>query len=184
MKRARIQLPDSLVPWRCVVLAVDTARMSGWSIRAGEHQREFGEADTYDHAALTHIVRFALQYAARRSEPLVLVLERPFGGERHTVAGLERATERWMVAWRGAGQSPKRVVRVYPPTWRARVLGGRFVAAPRELVRAEELRVAHARLGVLDEEDLTHDEAAAVLIGIWAARAGAVGKTFKARRTA
>jgi hypothetical protein len=179
----RPKLADSLTPWPCVVLAVDTASVSGWSIRAGRNQRELGEADTRDHAALTHIVRWALQYAERRREPLVLVLERPFGGERHTLAGLERAAERWMVAWRQLGQPTKRVVRVYPSTWRARVLGGQFVAAKREYVRRWELLVAERVLRnasgfEAEAEDLTNDEAAAVLIGIWAARAGVVGKAL------
>ena len=48
-KRAR--LPASVVPLRCLVLAVDTAARSGWAAVAGRDEYlAFGEADTGDGA--------------------------------------------------------------------------------------------------------------------------------------
>ena len=58
-----------------------------------------------------------------------------------------------------------------PSAWRARILPGGLHAAPRELVRRAEQHVAKRTAGYETGED----ESPAILIGLWATRAGEVG---------
>jgi len=175
--RAAKREPASAVPWRCVVLAVDTAARSGWSVRIAGRQSSFGEADTLDSKALDYIVSWSLYLADRRELPLVLVLEAPFGGPVQMLLALGAARERWLIAWRRHGLSESSTVRVQPSTWRGPVLGPQWVSAPRAEVRAHEQLVAAAMLG----ERVRADEAAAVLIGRWAERAPQVGRVLERR---
>lgn len=161
-------------PWCCVVLAVDTAGVSGWAIRAAETQLEFGEVDSRDEAAVERIVRWAIRTARRLGWPVVLVLEAPWGRRTKTVAGLGAARERWERAWRLYGQSDERIVRVQVATWRAAVLGRYWVSAPREEVRTHEQRTAAELVG----EDVGADEAPAILIAKWAAYAARTGQAI------
>jgi len=159
-------------PWLCAVLAVDTARQSGWAIsRAGSHV-DSGEVDTLDEVTVGQIVDNAIGYAAATRVPLVMVLESPFGGSVAVIAALGVARERWLRAWRACDQSLGRVVRVAPSTWRGPVLGARSVGLPRDEIRRVELATARALVG---DPMIGHDEAAAILIARWASHAAAVG---------
>jgi len=162
------------MPWHCVVLAVDTAALSGWSVRVAGRQAEFGEVDTLDTAAVSHIVRWAVRKADRVRMPLVLVLEAPWGGKPWVLVALGQARERWLYAWRLAEQPAAKVVRVKPNVWRGPVLGRRFVGAKRAEVRAQEQTIASAMVG----EPVGGDEAAALLIGRWAERSAKVGQVI------
>lgn len=164
-------------PWLAAVLAVDTAAWSGWAVRVCGQQREFGEADTLDAAALERIVRWAVRLAAIADVPLVLVLEAPWGGAAHIVAALGAARERWLRAWRDAEQAGARVVLVKPGRWRGPVLGRRYVSAPREETRAREQLVAGGMVGC----EVGSDEAPAILIGYWASHAAEVGRVIGKR---
>lgn len=165
-------------PWAAVILSVDTATLSGWSIRTAGTQREIGEVDTVRESELQHIVRWAMRAARELGWPLVLVLERPWGGTHAVVESLGAARERWLKVWRDCGQPKSRVVRVHVATWRAVMLGRHWLKAKREHVRAYEKCLAEGFLG----EELGHDESAAVLIGMWAERAAVVGQLIGARR--
>lgn len=195
----RFEAPAPM-PWQCVVLAVDTARQSGWAIYCLGKLCEYGEVDTLHDATLAQIVQNALDYAAGSvravpaAVPCVLVLEAPFGGSVEVVAALGAARERWQLAWRQHEQAPGRIVRVQPSTWRGPVLGSEWIGANRYAVRAQELLIARAFVeqsnrraieravaGVTRVAPLGHDEAAAILIGRWAAHAAAVGRVIGKR---
>ena len=175
-KRTRTE-PPAPQPWLAAVLAVDTAATSGWSVRIAGRQYEFGECDSKDACAVLEIVHWALKRAAQAKLPLVLVLERPWGGTLSTVAGLGRAHERWERAWRDLAQAESRIVRVHVAEWRAAVLGGHWVNAPRDQVRAYEQHVATIMVG----QEVSGDEAPALLIGHWAATAARVGRAIGRR---
>lgn len=161
-------------PWRCAVLAVDTAGRSGWSYRVGGVQSAFGETETKDGESVAHIVRWAVQEAGEL--PLVLVLEAPYGGGREMLLALGAARERWLAAWRGAGMSEKRVVPIMPSRWRRFVLGPAYVRMQRDDIRAAEQELAARIVG----EKCAADESAAILIGLWAERAPEVGEALGA----
>lgn len=181
--RGRVVEAPAPRPWSAVVLAVDTARVSGWASYIVGAYKDSGELDTLDEDALAGAVGRSVDLADERGLPVVLVLEAPYGGSVAVVAGLGVARERWLRAWRRAEQALGRVVRVTPSQWRGPVLGSKWVGARRDEVRAHEMRVARALL--VRERGaaplLGHDEAAAVLIGRWAAHAGAVGRCIGRR---
>jgi hypothetical protein len=120
-------------PWASVVLAVDTARMSGWALYLAGRYLGSGELDTLREDEVGGVVGHAVELARERGVPAVLVLEAPWGGSVHVVAGLGVARERWLRAWRGAEQALGRVVRVMPSVWRGPVLGRRWVGVRREV---------------------------------------------------
>jgi ribosome modulation factor len=161
-------------PWLAVVLAVDTATRSGWALYASGRLRASGEVSTRDEGALADIVVDAARRAADGGLPLVLVLEASFGGPTYVVTALGQARERWLRAWRDAGQEMRRVVLVQPQSWRAVMLDPTLRRAKRDALRAAEAVVASGIVGRAVEPD----EAAAVLIGRWAARSLPVGKSL------
>jgi hypothetical protein len=175
-QKGRAEAP-SPQPWLAVVLAVDTAARSGWAISVSGRRVDSGEADTLDTTLLDRVVHWAVDLADLSTLPLVMVLESPWGGNVHIVAALGVARERWLRAWRDAGQAPGRVVKVMPGTWRGPVLGREWVSAPRDQVRAHEQRVARALMG----RDVGPDEAPAILIARWASHAAPVGKAIGKR---
>lgn len=173
-RSGRLTEPPSIRPWQAAVLAIDTAARSGWSLRVNDDQREFGECDSTDHEAVLEVIRWGIRVAGKSQPafPLALVLEdHPWAGTLTAHGGLRAARERWLIAWHMAGQPTKHVVKVTPAEWRARVLGPMWARAKREAVRLEEKRVAEAVVA----QPVGADEAAAILIGRWAARAGKVG---------
>jgi len=159
-------------PWRCAVLAVDTAGRSGWSFRVAGVQSAFGEVETKDGESVAHIVRWAEQES--HSLDLVLVLEAPYGGGREMLLALGAARERWLAAWRQVGLSEKRVVPIMPSRWRRFVLGPAYVRMQRDDIRAAEQELAARIVG----EKCAADESAAILIGLWAERAPEVGEAL------
>lgn len=168
--------PPQWLAWRAVVLAIDTAKRSGWAVRVGAKLYASGECDTRDASELDDIV----YEAVLRANPLipwpvpVLVLERAWGNRTNTLLALGAARERWEAAWRRACMPASRIVHVYPARWRARVLGGGAHCMPREQVRPLELAAARHEVG--PGVDVGPDEAAAILISKWAAWAPEVGK--------
>lgn len=183
-KRKRPTDDGSLLAWRCVVLSVDTATRSGWAVRVAGRLTDSGELDTLDVSEIDYVLHTATRAAEHARMPLVLVLERPWGGFQSStvVAALGAARERWLAAWRRIGGSMGRVVSVHVSTWRARVLGRDGVGKSREIVREVERRIAAAELtGSPHAADLGYDEAAAILISRWAARAPQVGKALPKR---
>lgn len=178
--------PPSFAPWPAAVLAVDTARTSGWSVLVRGALRAAGEVAAFDLGRVTDVCRVALGTAPEL--PVVLVLERAFahhrmgrGASAATVGGIAAATEMWRQAWASAGGVRRRVVRVYPATWRAAVLGPGMGSARREAAREAEQRVAQAFAERAGLEAPGPDAAAAICIGLWAARSGEVGAVLPAR---
>lgn len=176
MRRRKVEAPLPN-PWDAVLIAVDTAATSGWAVSVSGKRLDSGEVDTLDADRLESIVRWAVSLGAEHKQPVVIVLEKPWGGNVTIVSALGAARERWMRAWRGADQSRGRVVLVSPGTWRSAVLGGYWVSARRDNVRVHEQLVARAVKGA----PVGPDEAAAILIARWAAHASAIGKVIGKR---
>lgn len=168
-------------PWLCVVLAVDTARRSGWCISVSGRRVDSGELDTdtvVASALLSRLVRWAVDLGASGGLPVVLVLEKPWGGSSVIVASLGAARERWLRAWREGGQSSGRVLLVQPGTWRSAVLGSGSIGLTRDVVRGLEASfVAH----LMGRRVAGGDECAAILIARWASQAAQVGKVIGKR---
>jgi len=164
-------------PWLCVVLAVDTARRSGWCIGARGARVDSGELDVEDDATIAQIVANTVELASSYGLPCVMVLEAPWGGSVAVVTALGVSRGVWLRAWKRAGQALARVVSVTPSEWRGPVLGSAWVSAPRAAVRAHEQRTAHALVG----HPVGEDEAPAIWIARWAAHAAQVGRAIGKR---
>lgn len=193
MKRGKKQKPPpSVTPHECVILAVDPGENSGWSIWDRGLLCEWGEVDVFG-AELGAVFGKALAIAVDAGVPCVLVVERPFqrraeqGGFNTTGTGA--ADKIWREHAKRCGFS-KRVVRVYPATWRARVLGAPWHMTKREAVREHEQRIAPLVVAEngFDRSDHDHvdpgpDACPAILIGKWGTHAGEVGAVLpKPRR--
>lgn len=176
--------PPGLLDSHCdvTVLAVDTARNSGWAIRQSHRLKYSGEIDTLDYEALEQIcaLTFSIHCTAHCRNGPVLVLEKPYGGRHSVIASLGQARERWLMAWARVGLPHARKVLVNPSTWRSRVLERGVHCLPREQVRDHERVSAQAevRAGI----ELGPDERAAILISRWAVRAPEVAALCKGGR--
>ena len=164
----------SMVPHAAVVMSVDTAELSGWAITVCGKLVAYGEIDMLENvkaaiAACAESVRFGADRL-----PVVMVYEKPFGGTNQGAY-----VGAWKMAWRAAGGVAKRVVGVYPSTWRARVLGHGAVGAKREQVRAMEVRAASVIAGRVTGPD----ESPAIMIGQWGARCGEVREKLPRRKS-
>jgi hypothetical protein len=172
---ARTPVP---VAWDCVILAVDTASISGWSIVLRGLHVEQGELDTLDVEELRRVVRLANELARNEQLPCVLVLEAPWGGSPVIVAALGAARERWESVWRELAEGHRgKVVRVAVSTWRTAVLGADYAYAERNDARTRERQVAREITG----HDCGPDASPAVCIGYWASHAPMVGELIGKR---
>jgi len=159
--------PASRYPHNCVVLAVDSAARSGWSLWSCGVRINSGECDPLDAEAVDGVCSAAGKYSYE-ALPKVLVLERPFGGTLRTVDGLGIARGAWVSAWLRAGGKKRRVVSVYPQSWRG-PLGIKGKIDP--LMQRPVLK-SH---GIDLHREPGSDEFEALLIGLWALRSPKVG---------
>ncbi len=174
-------------PWQAAVIAVDPGRTSGWALSVQGDLRAAGEVPGLDLARVTEVCAAALAMAPEL--PAVLVIEKPFIHPRmsranaaQTVAGIAAASEVWRQVWTAAGGVKRRIVGVYPATWRAAVLGRGMGTARRDVARESEQRTARALAadaGLFAAPG--PDAAAAICIATWGARAGEVGKVLPKR---
>lgn len=176
-KSASAKPTPAPAPWLAVVLAVDTATVSGWAISVNGQRVDSGEIHTHDTAGLDARVAWAVNLGELARVPVVLVLEAPWGGDVRIVTALGAASERWLRAWRDAGQAGGRVVRVMPSTWRSAVLGRVNHGMRRDEIRAVEQAAAER----LARRPVGPDEAPAILIARWGSHAAKVGAAIGVR---
>jgi hypothetical protein len=178
MKRPRKPKPAPVYePNACICVNVDPGECSGYALTAIGQLEDFGECDVFA-GGPQRVLEKALEIAKAFELPCVLVIERPFhrriesGGYNTTATGTADKIWREMAKRLGFG---KKVCRVYPSSWRARVLGGKWHMAKRDAVRAEEMRVASAYVLSLGmTKQVGADSAAAILIGQWSKHSGEV----------
>lgn len=170
--RRKARPAPSVVAHPCVVLAVDPGETSGWALLDRGRLVASGTCDVFAAGPPT-VVAAALALGL----PVVAVVERPFRVRWSNQTGIGTADRIWRHHLAVAGLG-RRIVRVYPATWRARVLGPSWAVAKREAVREREGIVAAAELG---RTGVHPDEAAAVCIGRWGAFAGEVREKLPKR---
>lgn len=166
----------------CVIVAVDTARRSGYCVWSCGDVQSCGWVDISKDDP-DSLIEMAEKFANSPRKyslpalPIVLVLEKPWGGSGLTQQALGAARHAWLAAWRRRGQPARKVVRVKPATWRKAVLG---VTRGEQLERLE-LATASRLWGVGPIDD--RDVAAAVCIAEWAGKAGEVAAVLPKRRS-
>lgn len=171
----------------CVVLAVDPGATSGWALTyvlPGEpylRTWSYAVAETWQDRSFAadqaHVI------ACTTGLPLVVVAEtwrntRPKGGRpfpMSTAVGLGAQWGKWLAEIERLDVPAKRILRVDTGTWGQAVLG-------RSRLTTEQRRVASMlRARAVLGRDVTHDEAAALCIGLWALRAEATAKAIGKR---
>lgn len=169
---------SAAAPWKCTVLGIDTASKSGFALRVRGVLWSSGELDTEDRITVAWVVDRALRAAFESETVLVVILESPWGGNRKTLLGLGAARERWMSELRERKVAKRRILSVLPARWRRPLFGPAAARARREQIRALELAAAQAETGLAS---IGPDEAAAIGISRWGARAAEVGKVLPKR---
>lgn len=169
-RAARPPLLDA--PNRCVVLAVDAATRSGWSVwwpyahgiwRAELHSS--GELQPRRITNAIDVVVETVDLAARHALPCVLVLEAaPMASNPVSAFGVGKAVGQWEAAWLAGGGVTSRIVRVQPNEWRRDLWGE---APERDVAREREQREAEAICSNSIRVRVGPDEAPAILIGQW-----------------
>jgi hypothetical protein len=165
-------------PWQAVILAVDTAAHSGWSNWFDGKYQCSGEIDTEHQVSLEALCMSVVANAKAYGRTPLLVLEFWWGGNARVCAGLHVHCDRWKRAWKAAGQSPRRVVKVQPGQWRSAVLGSWSIGKRSAEVRRAEQSIAR---GIACREDVGEDEAPAICIGHWSSYAAKVGEVLGER---
>lgn len=167
-KRAKKPKPHAVfIANDCYMLCVDPGSNSGWAIYHRGMLQMFGECSPYGDEPMKLLKEVAGMGTA------VLVLERPFSVRFGNQTSIGAADKVWRVRAQECGYA-KRVVRVFPARWRAKVLGPPWHMAKRKAVREHEQKVARA-LVAKDFAGIPGDDACpAILIGVYAAHAGEV----------
>lgn len=156
--------------WDCIVLALDPANTTGWAIWIRGKYHASGEFEIFTGDGVRECVRvvdIARDLSLSLQIPWVAMAERSFGG--HMGTSETSALGFWRFALLNAQLLPGRVGLVYPSQWRARILGRGMGSKPREEIRPIEQ--AHART-TTSKKTIGEDEAPAVCVGEWAAKAG------------
>lgn len=148
----------STPPTAPVLLAVDTAKRSGWCLLQNGKYVDSGECDAFGSAPRELCAR-----AIALNPKAVLILEKPFGGNLATLTGLGAARGCWLSAWRSATgrKTTARVRSVLPQTWRSELFGTSAGFPLQEQLTAQL---------VTGQTNIHPDRAAAICIARWAAR--------------
>lgn len=173
----------SYEPHACVVLAIDPGETSGWAVLvrgALDPRRDAYRCGVlYSTAFHTHrlaAISIARDASSHHGLPLIVVAEK--WAVRWRPAGAPRESwGQWLAALDEAGIPRRRIVRVNVGKWSAKLLGS--MALTTEQRQARSIAVAKARFGL----DVTHDEAAALLMAAWASRAGEVANVLPRRKS-
>ena len=167
-----------------MLVAVDQARTSGWSIYVGGKPVDWGEVDAADAPRIEQILRNGCNLATRLQLPVVVLGEEHgrYGFRGGAKEGLGAAWGSWRFACerlnaQGLPIVMTRVTRVNTKTWRS-AFG--MAAMRSEVAKKYAPLRAREELGV-DVPDEQHNAAEALLIGLWGVRAGAVGAKLPKR---
>ena len=167
-------------PNPCVILAIDPGEKSGAALML-LGKLIFSTAVKDSPEARAFVVKLAMDAAEGAGGlPVRVVIEKfgaGMGAHGHfgarTLAGIERRVGAWRESAQLAGVKLTEIVRVYPQTWRSRVLG--------KGSGSSESMKALARVYVakrFDIESPSEDEAEAICIAVWATTAPEIAKTF------
>lgn len=187
-RRRKLHLPAVPRDHRCVILAVDPSqRSSGYALLLDGKPIEWGAVPATDFTRVQAVVERAVRLGARTKRHVVLVAEEWGRGGRLGSVGTSSGLGAAWGAWKGMALAarveghrivPGRILRVHASRWRSRfALSSRLGT---EALKRAAVRLARARLGVA-LGDADHDVAEALLIGLWAARAGEVGAALPRR---
>ncbi|MEM9072855.1 MAG: hypothetical protein AAGE52_30390 [Myxococcota bacterium] len=162
-------------PWPATILAIDPGETSGAALFVGGRLQGVWRVSGADPAK--QVVAVAQETERETELPLVVVLETWAGnipGGTVTASGLGSAAGMWRAVLELAKHPKRRTLKVNPMTWYARLIGGRKTRGKDKVVSAMLLRFPELKRS----KGIDHNVAEAVAIGVWASRAGEVGKVL------
>ena len=165
-RKKKPSLPVSYKAHRCVVLAIDPGKVSGWALFLCGRLIAVGTVRKA--SELQKVIDDAQQLAHKESLRLIVVAEtwEAGGWKSHKqLIGMGASWGRWALALELAGHPVRRIVRVSVQTWRSVVLGGARTKHAAE-------RYARARWPAFTFP--TDDAAEAACQGAWGCQAGEV----------
>lgn len=166
-KPRRESLPPTATPLDAVIVALDSARTTGYAIYVRGRLRAFGELDARDAESRRVVLSQAIGWASMSGIPVGVALEVPFGGHYRAAQSLAATAELWRDSWRSLGQLPARCVERTAGDWRRVLFGsgalGREHARHLERMLAERLVVSDMR--PTSPVRVGPDAAAAICIG-------------------
>jgi hypothetical protein len=162
----------------CLVLGIDPAQTSGWALLC---QGKLVQSGSVVNAHLrSEVIRLAKHNEVLSGLSLVIVMEDWTAGGwpgHKQMFGMGAARGRWLEQIELAGIPSRRVISVYPQTWRAAIFGtgGSKIKGP----QYKAMAVAHARSYFGMGRDPSDDEADALCIARWACAADATVSALK-----
>jgi len=171
-----------LKPWPAAILAIDPGKTSGAAILVRGEIFGIWGVDGFEAADI--VVQHWSDLATVHEAELVVVMEKWAGTFKRgsiTAAGLGESAGMWKAALERNKIPKSRVVRVFPQTWYARVIGGRKRADQKDVVMRAMLH-RYPQIRQMNAADkLDHNGAEALAIGTWGARAPEVGDVLPKR---
>jgi hypothetical protein len=168
-------LPPTQRPLDAAILAIDSARRSGFALYVRGELVRYGECNARCQADRLEVIARAQRLAAEFELRLGFVVEAPFGGTLATALSLTASLELWRDSWRALGGVGTRVLQLRASDWRAQVFGKGSL--PRDVARHLEQVMAQriARLHIGDEAPpIGGDSAAAICLGYTQLRSSAL----------
>jgi hypothetical protein len=149
-----------------VILALDSARRSGWSIFDRGEFKVAGPASTWEHRE--EVVSIAAKLARDQSIPLVVGAEdwEMAGMGRAAIFGLGAGFGRWEHVLEREGYDKRLLFRVKVDVWRRAILGARPGRNKREELKAMAIQACRARKWPV----VSDDAAEAALVGFYMSR--------------
>lgn len=165
----------------CVLLSLDIASTTGWCIYTGSVVLAHGTVRPQrEEAQVASIVAQALTIVKERKLPLVVVRETWGRGGRLSPVVLESlgvSWGAWKAALRRAKHPARLVVKVHCASWTSAILSLGWAVTTEQRQAASIARVK-AQFGL----SVSHDEAAAICMALWAQHAGEVAQSLAPRK--
>lgn len=166
-RKQAARLPPLPTPLDAVLVAIDSAKRSGFATYARGDVHRYGEVDATRPAERARVIDDAVSLAYRLGIPCGLVIEVPWGGYTATVVSLVQTAQSWRGTWAAHGQDESRCIERTASDWRQVLFGSRSMprAQARMLEGAYARQVVERQVGSPEYPPIGPDAAAALCIG-------------------
>jgi len=163
----RAPIAVTLRPLRAVVLAIDSARKSGWALYDRGTLVAYGECAANIAHQRDHVITGALRTADAAQLRAAIAVETPFGGALQTIVSLATSAALWRDTWRAHGEPLRACLDVQAGEWRRHLFGSGKMPrdAARRLEQLTVQRIVQQHQPAIGLADIGPDAAAAICFG-------------------
>jgi hypothetical protein len=175
VNQPKLRLVYGYKPHECIILGLDPATKTGWSIFVNGEYEDSGVARNLQQRC--EVLEKLRAIALNEELPVVVVAEDWTPGDWKSwkaISGIFESWGRWDEQLNLTGFTD--IVRVLVQTWRSDIFGRGAKRMNRKTAKA----MARARVKSVYHLNVSSDEAEAILIGEWGCRAGEVGELLAA----